>query len=93
MRFGCESRKKDCVAAWTAGARVCNQDARFKRAGCGVFLSTGDAWNRSFTLPGREQTNNRADLLAAIATMRAHEKNLEIRSYTEYVVRAATEIL
>jgi len=62
-------------------------------AGCGVFFSTGDARKRSFTILGREQTNNRAELLAAIAEMRVHEGDLEIGSDSEYVVRAANELL
>ena len=43
--------------------------------GCGVFFSVGDDRNRSFTLPGREQTNNRAVLLAAITAMRVQDGN------------------
>ena len=66
---------------------------RFRRAGCGVFFSVGDDRNRSFTLLGREQTNNRAELLAAIAAMRVQDGNLEIRSDSEYVVRIATGLL
>ena len=30
--------KNDRVVAWTVGACVCKQDARFRRAGCGVFI-------------------------------------------------------
>ena len=37
------------------------------------------------------KTNYRAELLAAIAAMRVHEGNLEIRSDSEYVVHAAPE--
>ena len=39
----------------------------------GIFIGIGDDRNRSFTVLGREQTNNRAGLLAAIAVMRVHE--------------------
>ena len=63
---------------------------RFRRAGCGVFFSINDNRNCSFTLPGREQTHNRAELLAVIAAMKIHDGNLEIRSDSEYVVRIAT---
>ena len=66
------------------------QDSRFRRAGCGVFFSINDNRNCSFTLPGREQTNNRAESLALIAAMKIHDGNLEIRSDSEYVVRIAT---
>ena len=89
-RFVREPQNHDCVVAWTDGACVCNQDSRFRRAGCGVFFSINDNRNCSFTLPGREQTHNRAELLAVIAAMKIHDENLEIRSDSEYVVRIAT---
>ena len=88
-RFERETQNHDCTVVWTDGACVCNQDSRFRRAGCGV-LSIDDDRNCSFTLPGREQTNNRAELLAVIAAMKIHGGNLEIRSDSEYVVRIAT---
>ena len=67
------------VVAWTDGA-------------C-VFIGIGENRNRSFTLPGREQTNNRAELLAAITAMRLQDKNFEIRTDSEYVVRIGTGLL
>ena len=79
MRFARQTQN-DSVVAWVDGSCLCNQDARFRRAGCGVFFSTGAAANLSFTLLRREQTNNRAELLSAIAAMRVHEGDLEIRS-------------
>ena len=88
-RFWSETRSHDFVFVWTDGASVCNQDSRFRRAGCGVFFSINDNRNCSFTLPGREQTNNRAELLAVITAMKIHDGNLEIRSDSEYVVRTA----
>ena len=36
-RFEGETQNNDSVFAWTDGAWVCNQHARFRRAGCGVF--------------------------------------------------------
>ena len=54
------------------------------------FFGINDNRNCSFPLPGCEQTNNRAELLAVIATMQVHDGNLEIRSDSEYVVRIAT---
>ena len=89
-RFGRETKNNDSIMDWTAGACVCNEDARFRRAGCGVFFGINDDRNCSFTLPGREQANNRADLLAVIAAIQVHDVNLEIRSDSEYVVRIAT---
>ena len=86
-------KNNDSAVAWTDGACKCIQDAGFRRAGCGVFFSVGDNKNRSFTLPGREQTNNRAELLAANAAMRVQNGNLEIMSDSEYVVRIVTGLL
>ena len=60
------------------------------RSGCGVFFGINNDRNCSFTLPGREQTNNRAELLAVITAMQVHDGNLEIRSDSGYVVRIAT---
>ena len=53
-------------------------------------LESTDDRNCSFTLPGREQTNNRAELFAAVAAMQVHDGNLEIRSDSAYAVRIAT---
>ena len=92
-RFEGETPNTGSVVAWTDGACVCNQDAGFRRAGCGAFFSVGDDRNRSFTLPGREQTNHREELLAAIAAMRVQDGHLEIRSDSEYVVRIASGLL
>ena len=80
-RFECETQNDGSVVAWTDGASVCNQDARFRRAGCGVFLSIGDDRNRSFSLPG---CDSRAEYLAAIAAMRVQDGNLETRSDSEF---------
>ena len=86
-RFECETQNDDSVVARTDGACVCNQDARFRRAGCGVIFCIGDE-RRS--LLHFAWTNNGAELLAAIAEMRVQEGNLEIRFDSEYVVRVAT---
>ena len=56
------------------------------------ILGINEDRNCSFTLPGREQTNNRENLLAVIAAMQVHDGNLEIRSDIEYVVRIATSL-
>ena len=89
-RFERETENNDTTVAWTGGACVCDLDSRFRRAGCGVFFSINDDRNCSFTLPGHEQTDNRAELLAVIAAMNIQDGNLEIMSDSEYVVRIAT---
>ena len=92
-RLEIETRNRDSVVTWTDGAPGFNEDARFRRAGCGVFFGLGEHRNRSFTPAGREQTNNRAELLAVIPAMRVYTGNLEIRTESEYVVRIAAGIL
>jgi len=88
-----ETHEDGSVVVWTDGACVHNQDDRFRRAGCGVFFNTSSARNLSFTLPGREQTNNRAELAAALAAVQAHRGSLEIRSDSQYVVGMAQQLL
>lgn len=56
----------------------------------GILQHINDNSNCSFTLPGREQTDNCAELLAIIAAMKIRGGNLEFRSDSEYVVRIAT---
>ena len=70
-RYGRETWSNDSVVAWTDGACVCNQDARFRRAGCGVLVSTTTEIALSLCL-GWRQTNNRAELLAVITAMQVH---------------------
>ena len=55
---------------WTDGASRNNQDCRMRRAGCGVFLGTGNPLNVSCSLPAREQSNQRAELFAVIIALR-----------------------
>ena len=91
----CASEQHDDgrLVVWTDGACVYNQDNRFRRAGCGVFFSKGNARNLAFTLPGREQTNNRAELTAALAAVRSHAGPVEVRSDSQYVVSQAAQLL
>ena len=91
----CASEQQDegRLVVWTDGACVHNQDNRFRRAGCGVFFSKGNARNLAFPLPGREQTNNRAELTAALAAVRAHSGPVEVRRDSQHVVSQAAQLL
>ena len=71
---------------WTDGASRNNQDNRLRRAGCGIFFGQEHPSNFSCKLPGREQSNNRAELLAVILAMLNHGNDLEVRSDSQYVV-------
>ena len=85
-----ETWSNESVVAWTDGACVCNQDARFRRGLWCFLFGINDDRNCTFIFPGREQTNNSAELLAVITAMQVHDGNLEIRSDSEHVVRTAT---
>ncbi|CAE8603291.1 unnamed protein product [Polarella glacialis] len=74
------------VVIFTDGACRNNQDARFRRAGYGAYLSDGNPLNVSAPLTGWAQTNNRAELMAVIAAVGADSRTMEIRSDSKYVV-------
>eukprot|EP00973_Karenia_brevis_P061001 8482666-Karenia_brevis.AAC.1 len=52
------------TVVYTDGACIHNQDARFRKAGVGVFRCIADSLNISMALPGWGQTNQRAELYA-----------------------------
>ena len=81
-----ESPMTSTTIAWTDGACRNNQDSRLRRAGSGVFFGDNDSRNVSMILPGREQSNNRAELLAAIMAMHACTDALEIRTDSQVVI-------
>ena len=74
---------------WTDGACSNNQDARFRRGGCGVFHAADHPSNISCALPGVSQSNNRAELLAVILALQQHSGPLEVRTDSSYVVQGA----
>ena len=62
-------------------------------AGLGVWLGEGDDLNHvSIPLPGRQQTNNRAELLAAILGVLEADKNDPVVIHTDsmYTINAST---
>eukprot|EP00973_Karenia_brevis_P072319 10046139-Karenia_brevis.AAC.1 len=63
-----------------------NQDARFRRAGVGVYWCEGDPRNVCMPLPGWHQTNQRAELLAVKLVLDMAVGPVEIRSDSQYVV-------
>ena len=77
------------VVVWTDGAGRCNQDARFRRAGAGIFYAKASCKNVAFALGGRDQTNQRAELLAATMVLRQEQRPVEIRTDSEYVFKGA----
>jgi ribonuclease HI len=84
-----ERRHEERVIVWTDGACVHNQDCRLRRAGAGIFYSKGSPRNRSVALAGRDQTNQKAELLAVVLTLRNEDRPVEIRTDSQYVFAGA----
>jgi len=78
---------------WTDGASTNNADCRLRRAGCGVFFACRDERNVSCSLPGRQQTNQRAELNAVVLALQAHAGPMQVRSDSEYVVDGANHLI
>ena len=64
-----------------------------RRGGCGVFYAEGHPFNKSYPLPGVEQTNQRAELHAVITSIETEQRPLEIRSDSKYVCDGFQSIL
>ena len=84
---GLESKHHDRIIIYTDGACRRNAHKRLRRAGCGGFWGQGHAMNFSMPLPGRSQTNQRAELLAALKVCEAEPRHIEIRSDSAYVCK------
>ena len=72
---------------WTDGACEHQADPRIRRAGAGIFYGINHPMNLALPLPGKMQTNQRAELYAVIKAIERESRKLEIRSDSEYVVR------
>ena len=85
-----ESRNDDGhTVVWTDGASRNNQDARVRRAGCGIFYAPGHDLNFSCILPGLVQSNQRAELLAIVLALNRDPRSLELRTDSQYVYDGA----
>ena len=76
------------VVIYTDGA--CKRQGKHPRlrcAGIGVHFATGHPGNVSLPLPGKCQTNQRAELLAVVTAMRRDPRPVHIKTDSEYVVR------
>src|SRR5437868_4441765 len=78
---------------WTDGSSFDN-GSKDARAGIGVYWGYKDLRNLSERLPGEEQTNNRAEIYAAIRALETCEdkkKCLEIMTDSKYVIKSVNE--
>lgn len=80
------------VVVYTDGACSSNGKKEAK-GGVGVYFGDDDPRNYSGPLEGKEQTNNRAEIMAAIiALQRVHiEDDVEIITDSNYLKKAVTE--
>ena len=80
------------VVVYTDGACCNNQHKRLRRAGFGCFWGLGQTRNIAEPLAGEIQTNQRAELQAAVATLQAEVRPVEIRTDSKYVMRGVTQL-
>ena len=73
------------VVVYTDGACKHPRMARIRRAGSGAFYGVDSPSNFSRALPGGRQTNQRAELWAALLVMESDARALEIRTDSKYV--------
>jgi ribonuclease HI len=82
------------MATWwcnTDGAASDNQSRTVRKAGAGVYFSHCNPRNLSLALPGRVQTNQRAELYAALRVLQMCLHKVEIRTDSKYVLDGATK--
>ena len=75
------------VTIWSNGASAHNQDARFRRAGSGIFYGPDHALNWSGLLPGLAQSNQRAELFAVLVACLRDPRPLDTRTDSEWVCK------
>ena len=75
---------------WTDGAARHAADSRLRRAGSGIWYGQDDPANLSLPLPGKVQTNQRAELFAVVKVLERDGRMLEVRTDSQYVVNGAT---
>ncbi|KAB8292302.1 hypothetical protein EYC80_008044 [Monilinia laxa] len=85
------SVKKDTIRVWTDGSSRGNGKAGAV-AGYGVFFGDGDERNISARLEGKPQTNQRAELTAALRALEIVplDKHIEIITDSNYTINCAT---
>ena len=72
---------------WTDGASPNNQDARFSRAGSGIYYGSMHSMNLHVFVPGLVQSNQRAELLAVVLACLRDPRPLDIRTDSDYVCK------
>ena len=92
--IGVSSNITSSIIVYTDGA-CSNNGQRGAKAGIGVYFSDDDPRNLSEQLPGEKQTNQRAELYAAIRALEVSDpkSSLEIRTDSSYLVKGMTEWL
>ena len=73
------------VVVFTDGAAKGNQHALIRQAGLGAYWGAAHPFNASQPLQGTAQTNQRAELAAALYVLQVEARPVEIRSDSRYV--------
>lgn len=81
------------IVVYTDGACANNQDSRIRRAGCAAYWALGHDLNISAPLVGPDQTNQRAELMAALAVLRIERRPCQIRTDSKYVYDICNNII
>ena len=76
---------EDWAVVYTDGACTNNQDERFRRARVGIPWCEDDGRNRSFALPGKQQSNQRAELYAVLQVLEDHHYKINVHPDSQYV--------
>jgi len=91
-----EVNEEQKIIVWTDGACKNNGKSDLAIAGIGVYFGPNDPRNLSERLPGSKQTNQRAEITAAIRCLEQVQKSqkshfkLEVRTDSKYVVDGMT---
>ncbi len=84
-----DAQQDEHTVVWTDGACRMSRDHRLRRAGSGIFYGPDHPGNKALILPGRVQTNQRAELFAVVVALECDTRSVEIRSDSMYVVKGA----
>lgn len=75
------------IVVYTDGSSLDNGTAN-ARSGAGIWVELGSVYNRSIRVPGREQSNQRAEVIAVMEALRVvpQDQLLEIHTDSRYVI-------
>ena len=81
-----ERARSGRIVVFTDGASRNNQYVDIRRAGFGAYWGTDHPFNVSCPLVGPRQTNQRAELMAAVAVLELELRACDVRTDSRYVI-------